>query len=57
VDLALVQRHQEEVAVRAGLDVGHDPEVPPDEQALAFGDVELVVVVGDTVLQPGVAPP
>src|SRR4029453_2506147 len=52
VDRALVQRDQEEIAVGSGLDVGHDPEVPPDEQALTFGDVELVVVVSDPALQP-----
>lgn len=29
-------------------------EVSPDEQAFAFGDVELVAVVGDPVLESGV---
>src|SRR5262245_8058457 len=47
VDRALIQPDHEEVAVRPGLDVGHYPEVRADERALAVGDVELVVVVGD----------
>jgi hypothetical protein len=55
VDRALIRRDHEQVAVRPGLDVGHDPEVRADEQALAFGDVELAVVAGDPVLQPRVA--
>src|SRR6266496_604320 len=54
VDRALVQRDEEQVAVRRGLDVGDDPEVRADEQAFALGEVELVVVVGDPVGQPRV---
>src|SRR4030095_8883015 len=54
MDRALRQGHHEQVAVRTGLDVGHDPEVRPDEQALALGDVELVAVVCDPVGQPRV---
>jgi hypothetical protein len=31
--------------------VGADPEVPADQQAFALGDLPLVEVVGDAILQ------
>src|SRR5919106_6612814 len=51
VDRAVRERHDEQIAVRAGLDVGADAEVSPKQQAFALGDVELVEVVGDAIFQ------
>jgi hypothetical protein len=52
IDRAVRERHDVEVAVRAGLDVRADAEVATEEQGLALGDLPLVDVVGDAVLQP-----
>ena len=67
VDRAVRERHEEQVAVRPGLDVGDDAEVPAEQQALALDDGpgvcrgvgrrRLVEVVGDPVLQPGIIHP
>src|SRR2546425_12624310 len=54
VNGAVRERDHEQVAVGPGLDVSADPEVPADEQAFAFGDVEFAEVVGHAVLQPGI---
>src|SRR5215204_3377939 len=43
-----------EVAVGSGVDVRDDPEVAPEEQALALGDLPLADVVGDAVFEPRV---
>ena len=45
-------RDHVQVAVGSRLDVGDDPEIAADEQALALGDVVLGVVVGHAVVQP-----
>ena len=42
VDRAVRERDNEQVAVRAGLDVGGDAEVPPEQQALALHHRPLV---------------
>ena len=55
VDRACLIGQQEEIAVRAGEDLGDDPEVPAEEQALALDEVPLVDVVGDQVVQVRVA--
>src|SRR5688572_15147683 len=61
VDGPVRQRYDEQVAVRAGHDVGHDAELAPNEQRLALGDVVLGEVVGDSVVETRVvdrdAPP
>src|SRR5918999_4650205 len=61
VNLPVAERDHEQVAVWSGLDVGADAEVPADQERLAFGDLELVEVVRDPVLDPrvvdGDAPP
>src|SRR5918994_6329013 len=54
VHRAVRQRHDVEVAVRPGLHVGSDAEVASEQQALALGDLPLVQVVGDAVLEPRV---
>src|SRR5581483_884740 len=54
VNRAVRERDDKQVAIRPGLDVGADPEVTPEEQALAFGDVKFVSVVGHTVFEPRV---
>src|SRR5687768_12815521 len=48
------ERNDEEVAVRSSLDVGYDPEVPADQQALTFGHLVEVYVIGYSVPQPPV---
>src|SRR5688572_14030028 len=50
-DRALGQRDDVEPPVGTGLDIRADTEVAPEEQALALGDLPLVEVVGDAVLE------
>ena len=47
---SLIQRHHKQVSVWTGLNVGPHSEVSTDEQALAFGNVELAIVVGYAIL-------
>ena len=49
-----VGRDDVEVAVRPLDDVGRDPEVAAEEQRLALGDLVLVDVVRDPVVEPGI---
>ena len=52
VDRAIGVRDNEEITVRPGLDVSGDAKVTPNQQALAFGDIEFVQVVGDQIVEP-----
>ena len=49
VDGAVAERHDEQVAVRPGLDIGPDAEPRPEAKRLALGRIELGRVVGDAV--------
>ena len=51
VNRAVRVRHDKQIAVRRCLNVSGDSEVSTDKQRLAFLDVELVVVVGDEIIQ------
>src|SRR5688572_19051805 len=50
-DRAFRQRYNEQVAVRAGLDVRHDTKIAADEQRFALGNLVLGQVVGHSVRQ------
>src|SRR5688500_9671350 len=49
---AVAERDDEKVAVWPGLNVGRDPEVATEQQALALCDLMFGEVVGHPVLQP-----
>src|SRR5262245_9853004 len=51
VNHASIERHHVQIAVWSGHHIGADAEVPPKQQALALGDVELRGIVGNAVLQ------
>lgn len=51
VDCAVRKRDHEQVAVWPGFNIGNDAEVPSEQQAFAFGDVELTQVVGYPILK------
>src|SRR5207249_4186284 len=55
VDRAMRERNDEQVAVRAGMDIGADSKSDPEEQAFALGDVVLGEIIGDTVFQARIA--
>lgn len=48
---AIGEPEHEQVAVGSGLEVGDDPEVRADHQAFALGEVVILHVVGDPILQ------
>src|SRR5688500_11556948 len=54
VHRAARERHDVQLAVRAGLDVGHGADVAAEQARLALRDLPLADVVGDAVLEPRV---
>ncbi len=48
---SFIQRNYKQVAVWTSLNVGADAEVSPDKQALALGNVELAVVIGNAIFK------
>ena len=50
VNRSVAQGDDKEIPIRSGLDVGCDAKVPAEQQALALGDVKLVIVIRDAVL-------
>src|SRR5881628_2666350 len=48
---SVAKRHQKQIAVWSGLDVGHDSKVPAHEQAFALGDIKFCEVVCNAVLK------
>jgi hypothetical protein len=50
----VVKRHDEEVTVRSGLDVGHDPEVTAEHEAFTFSHLVEGQVVGNAIGKPRV---
>src|SRR5687768_11983378 len=49
---ALIERNQDQISVRCGLDVGHDSEVFSKEEAFAFRHLMEGQVVGHSVMEP-----
>ena len=54
IDGASVQRHEEQISVRAGLDVGDDAEVTADEQTVALGQIVEGQIVSHAILEAGI---
>ena len=51
IDRVVRERHNEQIAIGSGLYVGANAKVGPDDQALAFRNVELGRVIGHAVLE------
>ena len=54
VNQSICKRHHEEIAVRSGLQIGHNTEVPAEEQSFTFRNVELADIVSHSIGKAGI---